>query len=57
MNAFDKIRREIAAHVPGTEINLARQKRQLERQLRADGYSRTHAVAEVAKRFRDAKHG
>lgn len=51
MTLIAKIRREIAAHIPGTEINLARQKRQLERQLRADGYSRTAAVAIVARKF------
>ena len=57
MSAFDKIRREIAAQIPGTEINLARQKRKLEKQLRVDGYSRAAAVAIVARRFRkDAAH-
>lgn len=51
MNTFNKIRREIDAHIPGTEINLARQKRKLERELRAQGYSRAAAVAIVSKRF------
>lgn len=57
MTLIDRLRRAVAAHVPGSEINLARQKRTLERELRTQGYSRTHAVAEVARRFREAKHG
>ena len=41
----------IAAKVPGTALNLAQQKRQMETRLRAEGHSRTHAVALVARHF------
>jgi hypothetical protein len=38
---------------PGSVRRLAEQKRQLERQLRADGWSKAAAVTEVSRRFQD----
>jgi len=51
MNTLDKIRRAVIAHVPGSALHLAKNKRLLEKQLRADGWSRAAAVAEVSRRF------
>lgn len=50
-NSFDKIRRVLAAHVPGTVANVALAKRQMERQLRANGHSRKEAMTLTAERF------
>jgi len=52
MNTLDKIRRAVIAHVPGSALHLAKNKRLLEKQLRADGWSRSGAVIEVARRFK-----
>jgi len=55
MNIFKKIRRAIVTNIPGSQAqadaNFAKEKRQLEHQLRADGWSRAAAVAEVARRL------
>lgn len=40
--------------VPGSVRRLAEQKRALERKLRADGWSKAAAVAEVSRRFQEA---
>lgn len=50
MNPLSKIRRAILAAVPGTVANVAAEKRRIEKQLRADGWSRRAACAEAAKR-------
>ena len=53
----EKIRRAIVTNIPGSEAqagaNLAKEKRLLERELRNSGYSRSHAVAEVSRRFKN----
>jgi len=51
MNLVNTIRRAIAAQIPGSAVNIAREKRELERQLRADGWSRAAAKAETHKRY------
>lgn len=56
MTTLDKIRRAVAVRIPGTHANCARQKRLLERELRTQGFSRSHAVAEVSRRFKEGKH-
>lgn len=50
MMTFSKIRRAVAARIPGSEINRAVEKRRLERALRADGWSRAAAKTETQKR-------
>ncbi len=58
MTTFDKIRRAVAAHIPGSAANLAahlaEQKRQFEKEWRAQGYSRNEAKTLVATRFNKA---
>jgi hypothetical protein len=50
-----KLARRVLAHVPGTEANaraeLAAAKRDLEKRLRADGWSRAAAKVEAAHRL------
>ena len=54
-----KLARRIAGFIPGTESNtrskIATEKRQLEKALRADGWSRSQAKIAVAVRFNGAK--
>lgn len=47
-----RIRRAITATIPGTAINLAEKKRRMERDLRAQGLSRSHARALASEKFR-----
>lgn len=49
MNIFEAARRWLGLKSP---LSIAEQKRQLERKLRADRWSRAAAVAEVARRFK-----
>lgn len=60
MSAGARLLDHLAKRIPGTAehatVSLAREKRQLERQLRAAGMGRGQAKAEVARRFR-ADHG
>lgn len=53
MNAIGKFCRAIAAKLPGAAIDAALAKRQIERELRAAGFSRSHAVAEAARIYRE----
>jgi len=57
MNILRKICRAIVTNIPGSEAQagalLAKEKKLLERELRNSGYSRSHAVAEVARRFKN----
>lgn len=55
MSILSKIGTAIAAKIPGSVPNIAREKRLLERQLRADGWSRKAAATEVARRFAHEK--
>lgn len=55
MSALTKTRQAITERVPDTAQNLAARKRALERELRAAGYSRTHAKALAAERLRDQR--
>jgi hypothetical protein len=50
MSIIRKIRRAIVARIPGSEINIAVEKRRLERDLRADGWSRAAAKTETQRR-------
>lgn len=56
MNAGARILDHLAKHIPGTAahttVSLAREKRVMERRLRALGMGRGQAKAEVARRFR-----
>ncbi|MEO8655076.1 MAG: hypothetical protein ABI409_13205 [Ramlibacter sp.] len=52
MSTLAKILGAIAARVPGTAQHLAQHRRELERELRAAGYSRSHAKAIAADRLR-----
>lgn len=49
---LDTIRRNVAALIPGTAINIAQQKRRMERDLQKQGLSRSHAQAIVAEHFK-----
>jgi hypothetical protein len=49
---LNKISKFVAAHIPGTALNRARQKRRMEKQLRAEGHSRTQAMTLVNQHFR-----
>jgi len=51
MKALDTIRRNIVAAIPGTALNVAQAKRRMERQLRADGYSRKESMTLASKHF------
>lgn len=51
---FEKATKKIAGLIPGTGANIAMQKRAIERRLRAEGFSRTHAAAIVAERFKQS---
>jgi hypothetical protein len=48
-----KIARDVLALVPGTKAHIAAEKRRVERALRAAGWSRSAAVADVARRHRE----
>lgn len=52
---FSKWARRVAAKIPGTKAHaracVANEKRQLERKLRGEGWSRAAANTEVALRF------
>lgn len=56
MGTFKNIKKTISAHIPGSTLNIAAAKRKLEKELRAAGYSRSHAVAEASRRFKECKH-
>lgn len=43
--------REVDPRSPGTKLDLAQQKRRLEKQLRADGWSQAAAKTEVGRRY------
>ena len=49
-----QIIKTIAGHVPGTAANLALKKRAFEKSLRAQGYSRTAAMAVASRHFKKA---
>lgn len=51
LNPLSKIIKVIAVRIPGTTINVAQAKRAMEKRLRAEGYSKTHAVALVSQHF------
>lgn len=54
LNALSKIRKVIAAHVPGTALNVAQAKRAMEKRLRAEGHSKKDALMLTVEHF--AKH-
>lgn len=56
MSILSKISKKIAAAIPGSGISVAREKRLLEKQLRADGWSRKAAATEVARKFGHEKN-
>lgn len=43
--------RDVDPRTPGSAVDLALQKRRLEKQLRADGWSHKAARTEVARRY------
>lgn len=51
MSKYAPTWRDVDPRCPGSRRQLAEQKRRLERQLRAAGWSRAAAVAEVARRY------
>lgn len=53
MNTMQKIVRVIASKMPGATLDAALAKRQIERELRAAGFSRSHAAAEAARIYRE----
>lgn len=53
MNMLEKLVHAVAQKIPGTAASIALAKRRLERELRAQGYSRAQAVAMVSARFRN----
>lgn len=48
-----RIQRAALERIPGTAAHSARSKRELEKELRASGLSRSHARAEASERFRN----
>lgn len=52
MNILNKLHKTIAARIPGSAANIAAAKQKLEKELRAAGYSRSHATAEASRRFK-----
>jgi len=48
--------REVDPRAPGSSLNLAIQKRLFEKKLRADGWSKAAAIAEVGKRYKDRNY-
>lgn len=50
---FETLKKKVTGMIPGTPINIAQQKRKMEKELREKGYSRTHAVAVVAAHFKN----
>lgn len=46
---YRNLRRSVLAMVPGSVPNVAKQKRDLERQLRAQGYSKRDALIAAGK--------
>lgn len=55
MSILSKIGKAVAAAIPGSAISVAREKRKLEKQLRAAGHSRKNAAALVSERFKNEK--
>jgi hypothetical protein len=51
MSILSKIGKMIEEKIPGSAMNVAREKRKLEKELRAAGYSRKNAATLVAERF------
>lgn len=49
---LEVITKKIAALIPGTRAHLASDKRRMEHELRAAGYSRSQAVAMTALHFK-----
>ncbi len=50
MSILSKIGKMIEAKIPGSAANIAARKREIERKLRADGWSRRAANTEAALR-------
>lgn len=48
---LEKILKTLAGHIPGTGANLAQRKREFEKRLRAEGYSRKQALEMTNKYF------
>jgi len=49
---FEKATKTIAGLIPGTALNLAQQKRDFERKLKAQGMSRKQAMTATAAHFK-----
>ena len=52
MKFVDRLKVTALRQLPGTEANLAYKKRLRERELRGQGYSRSHAVHIVHEEFK-----
>lgn len=53
MSILSEIGKAVIAKIPGSAINIAREKRKLERELRAAGYSRKSAATLVSERYKN----
>lgn len=51
MSILSKIGKAVIAAIPGSAISVAREKRKLEKDLRAAGHSRKSAATIVSERF------
>lgn len=48
---FEALKKKVVGMIPGTALNGALEKRQMERDLRRQGYSRSHAQALASQHF------
>lgn len=50
---LESLKKKVVGMIPGTPLNTALAKRQMERELRQQGYSRAHALALVHDKFKN----
>ncbi|MDO8262187.1 MAG: hypothetical protein Q7T21_03070 [Gallionella sp.] len=51
MTMLDALKKKVVGMIPGTPLNIAQQKRAMEKELRKQGYSGTHARGLVSEHF------
>ncbi|MDO8248945.1 MAG: hypothetical protein Q7T78_04410 [Rhodoferax sp.] len=49
---LEALKKRVVGMIPGTTMNVALAKRQMERELREQGYSRSHAQALASQHFK-----
>lgn len=48
---LEALKKKVVGMIPGTPVNLAQKKREFEKRLRAQGYSRTQAMTMTSQHF------